>query len=79
MYIHTPDTPEYLMYFTSHHVLVVFYFTSYPDMGWLHVVDSFKSYVSLAKEPYERDDILQKRPEILRRLLIVATPYTRIY
>jgi len=28
----------------------------------------------LAKEPYKRDDILQKRPIILRSLLIVATP-----
>ena len=27
------------------------------------------------KEPYKRDDILQKRPTILRSLLIVATPY----
>jgi len=29
----------------------------------------------LAKEPYKRDDILQKRPMILRSLLIVATLY----
>jgi len=28
-----------------------------------------------AKEPCKRDDILQKRPIILRSLLIVATPY----
>ena len=28
-----------------------------------------------AKEPYKRDYILQKRPRILRSLLIVATPY----
>jgi hypothetical protein len=44
-------------------------------MGWLHVVSSIKLQVSFAKEPYERDDILQKRPIILRSLLIVATPY----
>ena len=31
--------------------------------------------VSFAKEPYRRDDILQKRPIILRSLLIVATPF----
>jgi len=30
--------------------------------------------VSFAKEPYKRDYILQKRPVILRSLLIVATP-----
>jgi len=44
-------------------------------MGRLHVVGSLKFQVSFAKEPYERDDILQKRPIILRSLLIVATPY----
>jgi len=31
--------------------------------------------VSFAKESYKRDYILQKRPAILRSLLIVATPY----
>jgi len=30
---------------------------------------------SFAKEPYERDYILQKRPVILRSLLIVAIPH----
>jgi len=44
-------------------------------MGWLRVVGSLESWVSFAKEPYKRDDILQQRPMILRRLLIVATPY----
>jgi len=31
--------------------------------------------VSFAKEPYKRDYILQKRPIVLRSLIIVATPY----
>jgi len=44
-------------------------------MGWLRLVGSLKWQVSFAKEPYKRDDILQKRPIILRSLLIVATPY----
>jgi len=44
-------------------------------MGWLRLVGSLKLQVSFAKEPYKRDDILQKRSIILRRLLIVATPY----
>ena len=44
-------------------------------MGWLRLVGSLKLQVSFAKEPYKRDDILQKRPIILRSLLIVATPY----
>ena len=33
-----------------------------------------KLSVSFAKEPYKRDDILQKRHIILRSLLIMATP-----
>ena len=44
-------------------------------MGWLRLVGSLKLQVSFAKEPYKRNDILQKRPIILRSLLIVATPY----
>jgi len=44
-------------------------------MGWLPLVGSLKVQVSFAKEPYKRDDILQKRPIILNSLLIVATPY----
>jgi len=42
--------------------------------GWLRLVGSLKVKVSLAKEPYKRDDTLQKRPIIWRSLLIVATP-----
>ena len=44
-------------------------------MGWLRLVGSIKLYISFAKEPYKRDDILQKRPVILSILLTVATPY----
>ena len=44
-------------------------------MGWLSLVGSIKILVSFAKEPYKRDNILQKRPIILSYLLIVATPY----
>jgi len=43
-------------------------------MGWLWLVGSMKLYVSFSKEPYKRDNILQKRPTILGSLLIVATP-----
>ena len=45
------------------------------DVRWLRLVGSLKLQVSFAKEPYKRDDILQKRLTILRSLLIVATPY----
>ena len=47
---------------------------TWHHIGWLRLVGSLKSQVSFAKEPYKRDDILQKRPKILRSLLIVATP-----
>ena len=43
--------------------------------GVLRLVGSLKLQVSFAKELYRRDDILQRRPMILRSLLIVATPY----
>ena len=46
-------------------------------MGWLRLVGSLKLQVSFAKEPYKRDDILQKRLIILRSLRVVATPYQR--
>jgi len=29
-------------------------------MGWLQLVGSFKLHVSLAREPYKRDNVLQK-------------------
>jgi len=45
-----------------------------PTMGWLQLVVSIQLYVSFAKEPYKRDDILQKRPIISSILLTVATP-----
>jgi len=44
-------------------------------MGWLRLVGSLRVKVFFAKEPYKRDDILQKRRIIWRSLLIVATPY----
>jgi len=50
------------------------YVCVHDSMGWLRLVGSLKSYVSFAKEPYTRDEILQKRSKILRNLLIVATP-----
>jgi len=49
-------------------------------MGWLGLVGSLKLYVFFAKETYKRDDILQKKPMILRSLrLYNAKPstYTR--
>ena len=48
--------------------------TYFRTMEWLRLVGSLKLQVSFAKEPYNRDDILQKRLIILRSLLIVAIP-----
>jgi len=44
-------------------------------MGWLRLVGSLKLQVSFAKHPYNRNYILQRRPMILRSLLIVTTTY----
>ena len=44
------------------------------DMGCLRLVGSLKLQVSFANVRYKRDDILQKRPIIVRSLLTVATP-----
>jgi len=46
-------------------------------MGWLRIVGSWKLYVSFAEYRRFYRALLQKRPIILRRLLIVATPYHR--
>jgi len=47
-------------------------------MGLLELVGSLKLQVSFAKEPYRKDDILQKRLIVSRSLLIVATPYAGV-
>jgi len=45
------------------------------NMGWLRLVGSFQLYVCFAEICIFYRALLQKRPVILRRLLIVATPY----
>ena len=47
-------------------------------MGWLRLVGSSKLLVSFAEYRLFYRALLQKRPIILRSLLIVATPYTNI-
>jgi len=47
-------------------------------MGWLRLVGSLKLQVSFAEHSLFYRALLQKRPIILRSLLIVATPYTVI-
>ena len=48
------------------------------DMGWLRLVGSNKTQVSFAEYDLSYRALLQKRPIILRRLLIVATQYLRM-
>ena len=51
-----------------------------PDIiGWLRLVGSFKLQVSFAEYRLLYRALLQKRPMILRSLLIVATPYDQCY
>jgi len=49
----------------------------YTHMGWLRWIGSvkLKLQVSFAKEPYKRDDILQRRHVILSIIMTLATPY----
>jgi len=45
------------------------------DRGWLRLVGSLKLQVSFAEYSLFYRALLQKRPIILKSLLIVATPY----
>jgi len=66
----------YEHYTTYMHEYVCLLYNMYESyMGWLRLVGSIELEVSFAKEPYRRDDILQKRPIILSILLTVATPW----
>jgi len=78
---HSQHTPA-LLALSPSHTLPPSLFFSLPlsqhtlrVMGWLRLVGSLKLQASFAKEPYQKDDILQKRPILLRSLLIVATSY----
>jgi len=59
----------------THKYAQIHTYTQLPPMGWLLLVGSIKLQVSFVKEPYKRDNILQKRTIILSILLTVATPY----
>jgi len=48
----------------------------YDTMGWLRLVGSLKLWISFAEYSLFYRALLQKRPIILRSLLIVATPYS---
>jgi len=44
------------------------------DMGWLRIVGSLKLQVSIGEYSLFYRALLQKRPKISRRLLIIASP-----
>jgi len=48
--------------------------TSVESMGWLRLVGSLKLYVSFVEYSLFYRALLQKRPIILKSLLMVATP-----
>jgi len=72
---HLSSSLAYSFFLCASHVTSLCLFPSLSYIGWLRLVGSFRSKVIFAKEPYKKDYILQKRPIILRSLLIVATPY----
>ena len=47
---------------------------THTAMGWLRLVGSLKLYVSFAEYRLFYRAFLQKRPMIIRSLLVVATP-----
>ena len=60
----------------SHHISLCIHMDI--RMGCLRVVGSLKLYVSFAEYHLFYRALLQKRPMILRSLLIVATPYDHL-
>ena len=60
----------------SYHTYITFYVrVTKIHMGWLRSVGSFQLYVSLENIGLFCRALLQKKPTILRSLLILATPY----
>ena len=61
----------YKYIYTYVHIYICIHFKQKLGfLFWKVFVGSLKLYVSFAKEPYKRDYILQKRPIILRSLLM---------
>jgi len=56
-------------------VMAQLWMSHVTHMGWLRLVGSLKLYVSFAEYCLFYRALLQKRPIILRSLLIEATPY----
>jgi len=48
-------------------------------MGWLRLVGSLKLYVSFAEYRHFYRALLQKRPIILRSLVVGVTPYSQLH
>jgi len=62
----------------QYHIISVI--SQLTSMGWLRLVSSLKLQVSFAEHRLFYRALLQKRPVILRSLLVVAAPYVyRVY
>ena len=95
IYVHTPYVCIYMFRYCRHttfqriHMYAQRIFTceymythhmcAYIDMGWLRLVGSLKLQVSFAEYRLFYRALLQKRPMILRSLLIEATPYMHLW
>jgi len=85
IYIHPNHNTYIYIYICMYiymHTCIHTSITHMPEIPQLYQtiwVGSLEAQVSFAKEPYKRDDILQKWPIIVRCLLIVAAPYQRPY
>jgi len=62
-------------HFGEYYTMQLLWSVHNAHMGWLRLVGSLKSQVSFAEYPLFYRALLQKRPIILRSLLVIATPY----
>ena len=77
LYIYQSSNLFCVLYLSIQRCILYIYQSSHgsTSMGWLRFVGSSKLQVSFAEYCLFYRALLQKRPIILRRLLILATPY----
>jgi len=76
---HTQFSVELLFGHTPFSVELLFGHTQFSTMEWLRLVGSSRLHVSFAEYCLFYRALLQKRPVILRSLLIVATKYPLVW
>jgi len=83
IHLHSPIEMRISCLSSSHHHrlcylhMQIYKYVRCIHMGRLRLVGSLKLYVSFAEHRLFYKALLQKRPIILRSLLVVATPYTQ--